>query len=62
MVIVNSRGYLIDPQRGAVFKKGGKMERIVKIGRHDDAGLHLEWTHGFEITVTERKGECHPGE
>jgi hypothetical protein len=35
----------------------GKMEKTVKIGRYDDSGLHLEWYHGFEISVTESQGE-----
>ena len=33
------------------------MEKTVKIGRYDDSGLHLEWYHGFEISVTESQGE-----
>lgn len=33
------------------------MERTVKIGRYDDSGLHLEWSQGFEISVTESQGE-----
>ena len=33
------------------------MNRIVKIGHYDNSGLHLEWSHGFEISVMESQGE-----
>jgi hypothetical protein len=33
------------------------MERTVKVGSYDDSGLHLEWSYGFEINITERDGQ-----